>query len=192
MHYDAIHPLLRSAMGTHEGFRKAGFPASSIFVEAFGSPEVRDDELMIFVTLKSHGKEFRVSIGPWPRGKEDELRDQWLALCAAVNDGSLSQDDMDRIWQESIPFNNAVGFTLAIANKGIPIPGVPADDLDEENATVVVAPCTFCSGTVTLRMAEGSAEHTRPTCKKFRKLDPLEFVQAMNAHVAKKRWGTAN
>jgi len=188
MNYDSIHPLLRSAMGTHEGFRKAGFPASDIFVEVSASPEVSDDELMIFVMLKSHGKEFRVSIGPWPRGKENDLRDQWLALCAAVHDGTLSQDDMDRIWQESLPFNNAVDFTLAIANKGIPIPSLPADKFDG----TVIAPCTFCAGTVTLHAAEGAVEHTRPTCKKFRKLDPMRFVQAMNAHVAKKRRETAN
>jgi len=183
MNYDSIHPILRAVLGAHEGFRKVGFPADDIYVELGANPEVRDDELMVFVTLKSAGKEFRVQVGPWPRDNVDALHTQWTALCAALHD--IPQADADRIWHESLPFRNAVGFTLAIMNKGIPIPGPSVEE--PVDTRPLVGPCTFCSGTVTLDAVEAIAVHTKPTCKKFRKLDPLAFVQAMNAHVAKTR-----
>jgi hypothetical protein len=192
VNYDSIHPILRGVLGTFEGFRKAGFPSDDIYVEVCRSPDVADDELMVFVTLKSSGKEFSVSIGPWPENTVNVLHDQWLAVCAAIHD--IPQADMNRIWYESFPYKDAVGFTFAIMNKGIPIPGAGPlpPGLDDEIEHPVTMPCVFCNGTVTFRALEGSASHTKPTCKRFRRLDPLDFVIAMKARISKQRKETAN
>jgi hypothetical protein len=121
--YDEIHPSLRIAIGTFEGFRKSGFAANDVFVEVAQNPFVGPGQLMVFTLLKTQGKEFRVDAGPWPKDQVLELRRQWLAVCEAMHARAISQPDMDRIWQESPAFQQKVAFIMAILRKGITIPG---------------------------------------------------------------------
>jgi hypothetical protein len=192
MTYDEIHPTLRGAVGVFEGLRKAGFESDDIFVEVAGSPGLPAGELMVFVTLKTQGKEFLVGVGKWLAAKTDELQQQWRALCAAMNGRDVPQADMDRIWQESIVYGDMVGFTLAIMNKGIEIPNLGAapaapPPVDVDSAQEFTVPCEFCSGTVTYPGDRKSLAHSQPPCKKFKKLDVLDFVEATNASIRRKR-----
>jgi hypothetical protein len=198
MTYDEIHPTLRAAMGTFEGFRKVNFSAEDIFVELAGNHECGPNELMVFVLLRTQGKEFRVGVGRWPAGQEDRLQAEWSALCAAMNSRQVSQADMDRMWQESLPYKDRVGFVTAILDKGIAVPGheelmaslrsTQPTDMPSEFSV----PCEFCAGTVT-SMQDPQAQrgtaiaHSNPPCKKFRKLDSLSFMRAMNASLRKRK-----
>lgn len=192
MTYDEIHPTLRGAVGVFEGLRKAGFESDDIFVQVAGSPGLPAGELMVFVALKTQGKEFLVSVGRWLEAKTDDLQQQWLALCAAMNGRDVPDADMDRIWQESIVFGDMVGFTLAIMNKGIEIPNLGAattatPPVDVDSSQEFTVPCEFCSGMVTYPGDRQSLSHSLPPCKKFKKLDVLAFVEATNASIRRKR-----
>jgi len=115
MTYDDIHPSIRAAIGCHEGFRKLGFRAEDIYV-CGGDPYVQ-------VILRTQGKQFVVNVAP-SELSEEEFQAAWMKSVQAVNDGSLPQEDLDRIWQESMPFRDAVGFSMAIFAKGIHIPKI--------------------------------------------------------------------
>jgi hypothetical protein len=190
--YDQIHPILRGVIGVFEGMRKVGFVSDDIFVEVNRHPDLAEDELMVFVALKTQGREFLVSVGPWPCDKVDDLHAQWIVLCEAMNKNDVVQADMDRIWQESLVFRDKVGFATAIAMKGIAAPGTDAPPIDPgafasaAPTRVFTVPCEFCSGTVTYQIGNLSLAHSKPTCKKFRKLDVLAFVEATNRSVKKK------
>lgn len=113
--YDQIHPAIRQAIGCHEGFRKLGFVSDDLFVH------FNPDNSML-VVLKTQGKDFSVTVG-WVEGvSHDEWQELWASAAEAVRDQRVTQKDMDRIWQESLPFNNAHGFLMAIMSKGIRVP----------------------------------------------------------------------
>lgn len=192
MTYDEIHPTLRGAIGVFEGLRKVGFESDDIFVEVSGSPGLPAGELMVFVTLKTQGKEFLVGVGRWREEKTDDLQQQWRALCAAMNGRDVPRADMDRIWQESLVFSDMVGFTLAIVNKGIEIPNPGVAPAATAHVCADVSsefsvPCEFCSGTVLCPGDRRSLAHSQPPCEKFEKFDVLEFVGATNASIRRKR-----
>ena len=170
MTYDEIHPTLRVAIGTFEGFRKVGFAADDIFVEAAQNPYVGPEQLMVFTLLRTQGKEFRVDAGAWDKDKVPELERQWVALCEAMNARQVPQDDMDRIWQESPAYQRKVEFVTAILRKGIAIPS--GGDMPAQFAF----PCQFCSGEVTTIHDDNALVHSEPSCATFDDLDVLAFM----------------
>jgi len=218
MTYDEIHPALRGVLGIFEGLRKLGFVADDIYVEVAETLGLRPDDMMVFVALKTQGREFLVGIAPWPRDKTDDLQTRWAALCAAMNGHEIPQKDMNRIWQESIAFGNFTGFAMAIAHKGIAIPNVPVPPLMDQGASrSVIArfsstgdclpgqkdpsappesdelpmefrrPCVFCNGTVIYPADRQGVTHSKPPCKKFKRLDVLAFVEATNERIRQQR-----
>lgn len=116
--YDEIHPVIRQLLGCHEGFRKMGFSADDLYVEP--TPSTVDGQMMLHYSLKTRrGKIFRISCGYWPTADEAGLRAQWLAAIAALKSGAVSQDDLDRIWQESFICRDKIGFAAGLMAKGI-------------------------------------------------------------------------
>lgn len=190
MTYNEIHPSLRAAIGVFESLRKLGFLADDIYIELANNSACSPSELMVFILLRAQDKEFRVGVGMWPRDalSDERLELQWRALCAAMHDREVPQEDMDRIWQESAIYRDKAGFVAAILNKGITIPNVSAPPMPQEFSV----PCEFCSGTVT-SMQDPEEErgiaiaHSTPTCKKFDKLDALSFLKSLNASIAKRK-----
>jgi hypothetical protein len=122
MTYDEMHPTIRAVIGTWEGYRKAGFKADDIYCEVAANPECPPGHLMVFTTLKAQGKEFRIGVGIWAEADIENLAVQWKSACAAVAGGQVPQADCDRIWQESLPHKDAIGFILALQDKGFAIP----------------------------------------------------------------------
>ena len=53
---------------------------------------------------------------------ETAAADEYKRVCEAINSGALSQADLDRIWQESEPYRDKVGFATALMLKGFSPP----------------------------------------------------------------------
>lgn len=121
MKYEEISETMRLFMGAREMFRKIGFSADDLFCEVARSV-VFHGLLSCFCTLKTQGKSFRVLCGPIPNQDEEAFGREYKAICAAAASGNISQEDADRIWQESEPFADKVGFLRAIQSKGFRIP----------------------------------------------------------------------
>lgn len=121
MTYDEINPVLRTFFGAREGFRKLGFAAEELFFTTARSV-LEDGALAVFCTLKTQGKSFLVECGP--AGDEDAITKEYVITAEAINSGSLSQGDLDRIWQECDIRRQPLDFLLALSVKGIVIPPV--------------------------------------------------------------------
>jgi len=134
MKLEDIHPVLREALGIHEAFRKCGFPSEEIFV-ALNPPatflsmfDPNYARRSILVILKTQDKEFSVNVG-YIDLKLPEWEKTWTALCLAVINHEVTEEDLDVIWQSCMAFQDKVGFVTAISDKGIDIPG-PKDLLN--------------------------------------------------------------
>lgn len=115
MKYKDIHPTIRQALGCHEGLRKLGFVPDDIFVTF-------NPDATMLVVLKTQGKQFAITVG-FVRGVSREAWEtMWSSAATAVRDGSVSQRDLDRIWQESLTRKQSLGFIAGLKAKGIRIP----------------------------------------------------------------------
>jgi hypothetical protein len=116
--YDEIHPVIRAAIGAHEGFRKLGFSSDNLFCELAATPGAPAGQVGVFMTLQSRGKAFRVGVGYWAANDEPGARAAWTSAVTAVNAHEVSEADLDRIWAESYPCRDKVGFVTALLDKG--------------------------------------------------------------------------
>lgn len=115
MKFNDIHPVYRQAIGCHEAFRKLGFPSEEIFVLYQGGDST------LFVTLESQGKKFNVAVGRMVL-TQGQFEKDWGEITTKINDGTVSQADLDAIWQDSMPAKDSTGFLLALYEKGIQVP----------------------------------------------------------------------
>jgi hypothetical protein len=122
MKYEEIPPSFRKAIGAREGFRKLGFSADDLHIIAAQAEIVSKTHLGVFMVLKTQGKQFNVICGSWKRSQQKKFESLWPRVCEAVNNGDVSQTDMDRMWQESPCFINPKGFVLKLKEKGFCIP----------------------------------------------------------------------
>jgi hypothetical protein len=115
MKYDEITPTMRRWLGGREAFRKMGFSADDLYCTTARSARF-NGRLSAFVELQAQGKTFLLECGEIE--SEQAFADEYQRVCAAANSGELSQDDADRIWRESEPYQDKLGFTLAVVGKG--------------------------------------------------------------------------
>jgi len=119
MKYADITPTMRRFLGAFEAFRKLGYPSDSLFCLVSGSVAL-DGGLACFAVLKAQGKEFNLECGPVEDGKE--FIEEYMRVTKALNAREIPQEDLDRIWQESEPFEKKVQFTAALLFKGFVSP----------------------------------------------------------------------
>lgn len=129
MRYEELPLVVRNVLGTHEVFRKLGFSADDLYVSLNRTPEVPVTQVGVFVILKTQGREFSVTCGGWPMGKDDELQALWNRAVDAYNSGDLSDRDGQRILEESPAFRRAPELLLLLKDKGFQIPD--AEELNQ-------------------------------------------------------------
>jgi hypothetical protein len=110
---------MRQFLGTREAYRKLGFSADDIFCEVARSM-LRGGVLSGFATLKTQGKSFSCELGDVV--SEDAFSEEYKRVCEAVNTHAVSENDLDRIWQESMAFNMPGSFITTLINRGFAIP----------------------------------------------------------------------
>lgn len=120
MKFDEISKNMREFLGYFEVFRRLGYPADDICMLVARSPV--DDKPACFAVLVQDKKQFLVEIGPCKDIESAELTIEYAAVCAALDDGSLSTEDHERIWNESAAKKNAASLTTALALKGFRAP----------------------------------------------------------------------
>ena len=119
MRYDDITPTMRAFVGGREAFRKMGFRPEDLYCEIAMS--ALSGVLSCFVSLKAQGKRFSLEVGPIR--DPDAFEREYKRVAKAINAGEVSQEDLDRIWQESEPFQRRVDFVAAVIAKGFTPPG---------------------------------------------------------------------
>lgn len=115
MRYHEVHPTLRQALGCFEGFRRLGFEADDIFF-IYASRQ-----LELFCVLKTQDKEFSINCGPL-RMTQREWEATVTVATHAINTGLMPEEDLQRIWSESMVFKKSMEFLLVLKAKGIVIP----------------------------------------------------------------------
>ena len=121
MTYDEIHPAMRTALGTFEMLRRFGFVSADIFFHqnANEPPNPLEPRGMMFVVLRTQGKEFTIRVGIAEMPYEAWV-EAWEAVVAAALEKRI--EEADRIVEESEAFQHKVQLLLAIQNKGIRVP----------------------------------------------------------------------
>ena len=114
MRYKDISPTMRLWIGGFQAFRNMGFKSDDL--TCYVSQSMRHGVLSAFVQLKAQGKEFLLECGPVADGPT--FLAEYRKVCLAINSGEIPQADLDRIWQESEPFQDKVGFAAAVSMKG--------------------------------------------------------------------------
>lgn len=113
MTYDQIDPAIRHCLGVHEAFRKLGFPSDDIFIGAIQG--------IAWVVLRTQGKEFKVGAARTSR-LQKEFEGLWSKTAQAIIDGKVSNDDLNRIFLETLVVKDSVRFVAAVLAKGINLP----------------------------------------------------------------------
>ena len=116
MTYDEIHPSLRRWLGGYEALRKLGYRPDEISI-AIGKEPPAPGRMVCFVRLLEGEREFLMNAGPIDM---DTIlfSGEFTRVAEAVNSGAVSQIVLDRIWHESEPYRNTVGFVAALMAKG--------------------------------------------------------------------------
>lgn len=118
MNYEDITPTMRAFVGVHEAYRKLGFKSEEIFCQVAITPTTRG--LACFATLITQEKDFLAIVGDVPDA--DVFLAEYEVVAAAINDGTVSQEVLDRIWQESVAYNNKESFITALLSRGFIFP----------------------------------------------------------------------
>ncbi len=118
----------REALGAFEGFRKLGFSSDDIYFTVGGQAPASHPEgpgRQVVIVLKAQGKRFNIVVG-FVADDADSIERTWVEFATAVNDGQVSQEHLDRLWQESMIHNDAAGFLIALVGKGFTLPRTAA------------------------------------------------------------------
>jgi hypothetical protein len=115
MKYEDVHPTFRNLLGIHEAFRKPGFPSENIFILY--------ETTHFAVMLKSRGKEFTVLAGNLPEGMDPaSFQTAWTHIAESANNGTISEEDFQRMFEESPPNKDRFGFIMGLTEKKIHVP----------------------------------------------------------------------
>jgi hypothetical protein len=117
--YEDISPTMRRWVGGREAFRKMGFSADDLYCLVSKSARF-GGVLSAFVHLQAQGKQFDLECGPV--ASEEAFSAEYKRVAEAINSGSIPSADLDRIWQESEPYQDKVGFATAVTMKGFVAP----------------------------------------------------------------------
>lgn len=119
MRYNDISRSVRLFFGARELFRKLGFKAEDLFFTSANS--AADRRLHVFCTLKAQDKTFEVDCGRAEKSAEDLLQ-EYRDVAAAINNRTMSAEDLDRVWTDSGVPQNTVEFMMALLRKGFHLP----------------------------------------------------------------------
>lgn len=113
MKYSDLPKSVRQALGCYEGFRRLGFEPDVIFFIYM------QHQQELFCVLSTQGKEFKINCGPL-----QVTREQWEAMATFIPklQKVFSEEDLQRIWEESMIFERSLEFLVRIKSKGIEIP----------------------------------------------------------------------
>lgn len=116
----------QEALGVFEGFRKLGFVSDDLYITVNGP--LRDvpfdfmvGKLQLLLTLRTQGKFFHVDCGLVNDTPENAAW-KWEKLGRAVNEGRVSQEHLDKIWQASQAHQDPEGFVMSLKAKGFLLP----------------------------------------------------------------------
>lgn len=105
--------VLEQALAVFEAFRRLGFTSDEIFFTL--------DSVHVFMTLRTQGREFVITCGPYGPLTPREATDQWNEMAREWN-GPMTETERQRIWGQSFIFNQGGDLIRGLVRKGIQIP----------------------------------------------------------------------
>lgn len=108
-----MHATMKKLLGTFEMVRRLGFLPDDIYA-MFANGGV------IFLVLKTQGKQFSITIGPWRSG-EQSFKTAWETAAPAWNEGMTDQERLECL-ESSEAFHDVISLIHALDKKGITCP----------------------------------------------------------------------
>lgn len=105
-----MHPAIRACVGAHQAFCRLGFDGKDIYVGL-------DIEGKVYIQLKAQEKEFTLGLGSSAITQED-FDKGWQDVCREINAKKISPEELLAIYHESFPYQNSMGFLVALLVKG--------------------------------------------------------------------------
>lgn len=102
-----------------EAYRRVGFSSDDIYCQV--SPGM-DRKPHIFATLRAQGKEFLIDCGPF----EDVASFETVYARLQKELPTWTDEEYDRLWQESFVANNAGALLWGLVEKGFVLPKAAA------------------------------------------------------------------
>lgn len=122
MTYEEIDPTIRNFLGFWQAFRMLGFSSDDIFYQIAPSVELGGHPAA-YIVLMTQGKSFSIILGAVDSMKTTDTYEKLYAeTTREANAGKISHETMDRVWQETLAFQDKAGFINAIHRKGIFFP----------------------------------------------------------------------
>jgi hypothetical protein len=119
MKYADITPTMRAFIGAREAFRKLGYGAKDLSLLVARSAR-HGGTLSAFVFLRAQNKTFSHECGPVK--SEAAAKAEYDRVVKAINGGAVTDADLDRIYLESEPYRDKVGFATVLMLKGFVTP----------------------------------------------------------------------
>ena len=109
---DDFDIVYREAWAIHQAYRRLGYPSENIALH-------QNPDGVLCVILKHMTLQFAVTVGVVQPGWETT----WSQFSEAVNNGTFTDDDLMRVWQDSVVCRNVNRVSLfdALKLKGFPL-----------------------------------------------------------------------
>lgn len=114
------HLAMREFVAVHEALRRFGFEANNIFCIAAPSG-LYGGALHCFVELRAQERVFYTDCGPIGMTVDAFIRCM-REVMQSINDGSIPEAELQRVWERSRVFRELLAFMLALEAKGFVIP----------------------------------------------------------------------
>lgn len=121
MTYASMHPALRSFFGAREFFRILGFTPEEIFMQIALSYMSNGAE-SCFCVLDAQNKKFVIDCGVIGGIGVEAFTEEFLIAVDEINNGKLSDADLNRLTTEHQMFKDKVAFMKVFLDKGFVVP----------------------------------------------------------------------
>lgn len=111
---------IRECWSVHQALRSLGFSANDIYINIGRDLHHPEVEAVLFVVLKTQGRDFNVTVGAYFSEEEANAAvKKWSEFVNLANGGAFEQSTLDGIYESSHVMKNKVEFIVALHNKGI-------------------------------------------------------------------------
>lgn len=112
--------VVKECWAIHQALRQLGFPAGEIYVLMAKDVTRPSDESALFVTLRTQGKEFNISLDSYKSEKEaEDVMGQWTEFATIFNSDGFDERELREIYESSSIYQNKVMLLMALRKKNI-------------------------------------------------------------------------
>ena len=111
----------RESLSVYEALRRLGFESDDIYFMIAGAAHPGPKQTVII--LRTQGKEYVCVTGEL-EGSAEEIHTNWMEMASALVRHEISEEDLDKSWQESLVMRYKSEFVASIMAAGIKPPSI--------------------------------------------------------------------